>query len=195
MRRPQAVAKRALPFRSPHDSVDVIGTGIVLDQTGQKIPVVRIVDAQCLGIPSVQISLLNFLDVRQVGAKHILHPADDLHAAFFGGRQHFGQNVQVAVVGRASVFENRVLVVLGMRGSEVPAMKIEIVLLLAVIGQRLARNLSSGDTATIGEYRKKKGIHAGTFLKHIQDFFGAFIDKRHCADLNADHFGGHSSMS
>src|SRR5882762_7879623 len=98
------------------------------------------------------------------------------------------------MVGRASVLDHGVLVVLGMRGGEVPAMKIEIVFLLAVIGQRLARNLSSGDTATIGEYRKKHRIHAGTFLKHIKDFLDTFIHKRNCSDLDADHFrGGDSS--
>ena len=51
----QAVRKSILPLRSPHNSVDIIGTGIVLDQTGQEIPVVRIVDAQRLGVPSVQV--------------------------------------------------------------------------------------------------------------------------------------------
>ena len=49
----QAVAERTLPLRSPHDSVDVVGTRVVFDQTGQEIPVVRIVDAKRLGIPSV----------------------------------------------------------------------------------------------------------------------------------------------
>ncbi len=64
-----------------------------------------------------------------------------------------------------------------MRNSEVAAVKIEVVFLLAVIGQRLAGNLPSGDAAAVGEYGKKQGIHAGTFLKHIEDFLGAFIDK------------------
>ena len=195
MRGPQAVAKRALPLRSPHDSVDVIGTGIVLDQAGQEIPVVRIVDAQRLRIPPVQIPLLHLLDVRQVGAKHVLKPADDFHAALLGGREHLGENIQVAVVGRARVLENRVLVVLRMRGGEVPAVEIEIVLLLAVIGQRLARNLPSRNPATVGEYSKKQGIHAAAFLKHIQNFLGAFIHKRNCSHLDADHFGGDSSVS
>ena len=188
MRGPKAVRKRTLPLRSPHDSVDVIGTGIILDQTGKEISVVGIVDAQRLGIPPVEVPLLDFLDVRQVGAKHVLEPADDFHAALFGRREHFGQDVQVAVVGRARVLDHRVLVVLGMRGGEVPAVKIEIVLLLAVIGQRLARNLSSGNAATVGEYRKKQRIHAAAFLKHIEDFLGSFIHKRNCSDLDADHF-------
>jgi hypothetical protein len=77
-----------------------------------------------------------------------------------------------------------------MRGGEIPAVKIEIVLLLAVIGRRLAWNLSSGDTSTVGEYCKKMGTHAGTFLKHIEDFPGTFIHKRSCSDLDTDHFGG-----
>jgi hypothetical protein len=135
---PKAVAKRALPFRSPHDSVDVVGACVVLDQAGQEIPVVRIVDAQRVGVPPVQIALLQFLDVRQVAAEDVFEPADDLHAALLGCREHFGQDVEIAVVGRACVFENSVLVVLRMRSGEISAVKIEIVLLLAVIGQRLA---------------------------------------------------------
>jgi hypothetical protein len=151
----EAVAKRPLPLGAPHDAIDVIGTGIVLDQAGQEIPVVWIVDAERLGIPPIQISLLQFLDVRQVGAKHVLKPADDLHAALLSRREHFGQDIQVAMVGRTSVFQNRVPVVLGMRSSKIPAMKTEIVFLLAVVGQRLTRNLSSGDTSTISKYCEK----------------------------------------
>src|SRR5579864_5142553 len=82
-----------------------------------------------------------------------------------------------------------------MRGREISAVKIEIVLLLAVIGQWLARNLSSGNTSTVGEYRKKQGIHAGPFLKHIEDFLGTFIHERDRSDLDADRFGGDSRMS
>ena len=190
MRGPQTVRKRALPLGSPHDSVDIIGTGEILDQAGKEIQVVRIIDAQRLHIPPVQISLLDFLDVRQVGTEHVLHPADDFQAALFRGREHFRQDIQVAVVGRMSGLDDRVLVVLGMRGGKVAAVIIEIVLLLAVIGQRVPWNLPSGDASTVGEYRKKQRIHAGAFLKHIQHFLGAFIHKRNRSHLDADHFGG-----
>src|SRR5579863_7950422 len=144
MRGSQAVAERSLPLGSPHDSIDVIRTGIVLNQAGEKIPVVRIVDAKRLGIPPVQVSLLNLLDVRQVRAKHILKPADDVHPALLCSWEHFGQDIEVAVVGCASVYENGVLVDLGIRDQKITTVKNEIVLLLAVIGQRLTRNLSSG---------------------------------------------------
>jgi hypothetical protein len=101
------------------------------------------------------------------------------------------------MVGGAGVLENRILVVLEMRSGEIAAVEIEVVLLLTVIGKRLAWDLSSSNTSTVGEYRKKQRIHAGTFLKHIKDFLGAFIDKGNGSDLDADRFGrrGHSSMS
>ncbi len=190
MRGSQTVRKRALPLGSPHDSIDLIGTREVLDQAGEEIPVVWIIDAQRFHIPAVQIPFLNFLDVRQIGAEHVLHPADDLHAALFSRREHFGQNIEVAVVGSVSGLDDRVLVVLGMRRGEIAAMIVEIVLLLAVIGQRLPWNLPSGDASTVGEYRKKQRIHAGPFLKDVQHFLGAFIHKRNRSDLDADHFGG-----
>ena len=49
-------------------------------------------------------------------------------------------------------------------------MKVEIVFLLAVIGQRLAGNLSSDDVAAMGEHGEKQRVHAGAFLKSVQDF-------------------------
>ena len=45
MRGPKTVRKRTLSLGSPHDSVDVIRTGIVLDQAGKEISVVGIIDA------------------------------------------------------------------------------------------------------------------------------------------------------
>src|SRR5215469_9583578 len=91
------------------------------------------------------------------------------------------------MVGRARLFKNSIFVVLRMRSGEISAVKIEIVFLLAMIGQGLARNLSSSDAATVGEDREKQRVYAGTFLKHIEDLLGAFIDKGNRSDLDADH--------
>src|SRR5258708_21625028 len=112
-----------------------------------------------------------------MGHNPLLHPADDLQATLFARGEHFGKDIKAPVVRRTSVFDNRVFIVLRMRGGEVPAMIIEVVLLLAMVGQRLAWNLSSGDPSTIGEYRKKQGIHAGALLKHVQNLLRAFIHK------------------
>jgi hypothetical protein len=64
-----------------------------------------------------------------------------------------------------------------------------------MIGQRLARNLSSGDTPAVREHREEQGIHGRTLLKHIKNFLGTLIDKRNRADLDANHFGGDSSRT
>jgi hypothetical protein len=191
----QAVAKCALSFRPPHDPVDIVGTRVVLHQPGQEISTVGIVDAQRFGVPPVQIPLLQYLDLRQVGAEYVFEPADDLHAALLCCGKNFGQDIEISMVGRTSVFENSILVVLRMRSGEISAVKVEIVLLLAMVGQWLARNLSSGDAATISEDREKQRIHAGTFLKHIENFLGAFIDKGNGSDLDADHFGGGGNVT
>src|SRR5450631_2161503 len=77
-----------------------------------------------------------------------------------------------------------------MRGGEIPAVEIEVVLLLTVIGKRLPGDLPSSDAPTVGEHREKQCIHASPFLEHIENFLGTLIHKRDCSDLNADHFGG-----
>ena len=59
------------------------------------------------------------------------------------------------MVGRAGVFENRILVILGMRSGKVPAVEIEVVLLLAVVGQRIAARLTPADAAAVGERRQE----------------------------------------
>ena len=124
MGRSQAVAKCALAFGAPHDPVDLIGAGVVLDQAGQEMSIIGIVHAQRFGIASVQIPLLNFLDAGQVGAKDILQPADDFHAPLFRRGQNLGQNIQIAVIGGAKVLEDGVLVVLRMGRSEISAVEI-----------------------------------------------------------------------
>ena len=70
-------------------------------------------------------------------------------------------------------------------------MKIEVVFLFAVIGQRLAGNLPPGDAPAVGEDREKKRVHARPLLKNVEYFLGAFVNERNCADLNADHFRTH----
>src|SRR5439155_4750987 len=41
----KTVAKCALPLRSPHDSINVIGTREVFDEPRKEIPVIRVIDA------------------------------------------------------------------------------------------------------------------------------------------------------
>ena len=75
--------------------------------------------------------------------------------------------------------------------AKLPPVEIEIVLLLAVIGQRLARDLSSGNAAAVGEDRKEQRIHGPSFLKDVEHFLRALVHERDGASLNADHLGRH----
>ena len=190
MRRPDAVTKRALALRAPHEAVDVIRTRVVLDKARQKISVFGIVDAQRLGIPPVKISLLHFLNVGQVFAENIFQPANHLHVAFFRRGDNFGEDVEIAVIGRARLFQDGIFVELRVRRCEIPAVKIEVVFLLAVIGQRLAGNLPAGDAAAVREDGEEKRVDRASLLQSVEDLLGAFIDERNGADLNADHFFG-----
>ena len=62
-----------------------------------------------------------------------------------------------------------------------------IVLLLAVIGQRLPRHLSAGDAAAIGECSHEQRIDGGVSLEYVQNLLNAFVNKRDRANLNAHH--------
>ncbi len=99
------------------------------------------------------------------------------------------------MIGSAGIFQNRVLVVLQVGRGEVSTVKIQVVFLLAVIRQRLARNLPSRDAATVSEHREEERIHAGALLQYIEDFFGTFIHERDCSYLDTNHFGGSSGVS
>ena len=186
----EAVAEGALTLGSPHDAVDVVGAGVVLDEAGEEIAVVGIVDAERFGIAAVEIFLLNFFDVGEVGAEDILEPADDFHAALVGGGDDFGEDVEVAVVGGAQVLEDCVFVELGMGRGEVSAVEVEIVLLLAVVGERLAGDLASGDAAAVGEDGQEECVYSGAFLEDVQDFLGAFVYEGDGSYLDTDGFGG-----
>ena len=83
----------------------------------------------------MDIVLLQLVDVRQIVTEDILCPENRPHAAFPGRRDNSGDSVHSRIIGSASVFgfQGRILVVLRMRSGEITAVKVEIVLLLAVV--------------------------------------------------------------
>ena len=84
--------------------------------------------------------------------------------------------------------DRRVPVVLRMRRREVPAAERGgVVFLLAVIGQRLARNLTSGDAAAVRKGGQEQRVDGSQLLQVVEHFVRAFVDERHGACLNPDH--------
>ena len=65
-----------------------------------------------------------------------------------------------------------------------------VVLLLAVIGQRLSGNLTSSDAAAVGEGGDEERVDSAFFLQDVEHRLDAFVDERNSADLDADHFFG-----
>jgi hypothetical protein len=78
------------------------------------------------------------------------------------------------------------------RRGEVAAVKLEIVLLLAVIGQRLAGNLPSRDAAAVCENRQEESIDGCPLLEDVEHLFRAFINERNSTHLDADHLRGNN---
>ena len=59
--------------------------------------------------------------------------------------------------------------------------------LLAVVGQRLARHLASGDSAAISEGGDEQGVDGRVVLKFVECFLDAFVDKGDRSHLETDH--------
>src|SRR5262245_50713750 len=76
-----------------------------------------------------------------------------------------------------------------MRRGVVAAVKSFLVgLLFAVIGKRLAGNLPSAESASVGERGEENRVERAALLKNVEHLIDTFIDERNSADLDADHF-------
>src|SRR5262245_35788043 len=81
----------------------------------------------------------------------------------------------------------RVLIVLWMWCGKISAVKVVVVFLLAMVRQRAATNLTTGNTTPVGEACEKKCVDVRHLLETGEHFVCTFIDERYRADLNADH--------
>ena len=110
----------------------------------------RIVDTQPVRLPAAQVDFLQLIDSREIVAPDVLRPEDHAKTAPPGLGQDLCDDIELAVIGSAGRFRRdaRVFVVGRVDRCEVPAVEAEIVLLLAVIGKRLARNLPARDAAS-----------------------------------------------
>src|SRR5579863_68628 len=105
-----------------------------------------------MGVTAVEILLLHLRDSGNVGPEHVLEPRDVLEAAFTGGGQDRREDIEVTQVRSSEVFERRIAVVLRMDRRVTSAVKRRVVvLLLPMIRQGLAGNLTAGDATAIGE--------------------------------------------
>src|SRR5262249_44504935 len=151
MTRSERVAQRSLALAAPHETIHRIAARIVLSERLPECLHFRIVKAERGRLFGGERNFLKALDAVEVVAKNIFIPAEGLHASGFCLRQDGGENVKIAMIRRLNFLERCVAVVLLVSPREVATVKIGVVLLLAVIGQRLAGNLAPSDTASVGE--------------------------------------------
>ncbi len=138
-----------------------------------------------------EFDLLHAFDARQIAAEDVFIPADGFYAALFCGGDYVLEDVVVAEVGGAEVFEGGVLVVLRIDiGVGAAEEGVGVVLLLAVVGKGLAWHLASGDAAAVGEGGDEEGVYPGALFAVVEYLFDAFIEEGDGADLDADHLFG-----
>src|SRR5579875_1206999 len=76
-----------------------------------------------------------------------------------------------------------------MNGCITPSIKRPgIILLFAVVGQRLPRYLTAGNSASVRKHRDKQSVYMSLFLQKIEDWHYSLIYERNCPDLNSDRF-------
>src|SRR5437870_10214029 len=79
-----------------------------------------------------------------------------------------------------------------MGGGVISSVKIQIVFLLSVIGQRLIGNLTSSNAASVSKGGQENGVGSGALLEDFEHLFGPFVNERNRANLNTDHLLGRS---
>jgi hypothetical protein len=72
-----------------------------------------------------------------------------------------------------------------MRGEEDPAPEVVVVLLLAVVRQRVRARLAAGNPAPVGEGGHEQRVDGGHLAQGVDRPFGALVHERDGADLDA----------
>src|SRR5437867_4387040 len=122
--------------------------------------------AERAGLVALKIHLGHLAHAGHVAAEHVFDRAKQFQAAFPRRWQNCGHHVEAAVVRRAGLLEHGVLVKFRMRcGVVAPVKGFLVGLLAAVVGERLARDLSSRKAATVSESGQENRIYRAALLQ------------------------------
>src|ERR1700722_13058243 len=125
---------------------------------------VRVVEADGAGIPSVQIFFLDLIDIGYARVPDILAPGVNLNAAFFGYGNHHIENIYIAVVRRFRVFDDGVLVILRVRRCVVTTVEALVDALNSMVRKRMALKWAAGNAVSIGESRQEERVDTRLLL-------------------------------
>src|SRR5690242_17161272 len=155
MRSTNGVAERALPLASPHNAVQWIAAHVIFCQRMPKRLYFGVMETQSARFLARERDLLQSVNALQVTAKNVFVPTESFHAAGLGFRNDASENVEARMVRSSDVLQRSVCVVLLVSASEVPAVKLGVVFLFAMVRQRPAGNLAAGNASAIAEGRDK----------------------------------------
>src|SRR5439155_14609494 len=77
-------------------------------------------------------------------------------------------------------------IVLRMWRGKVSAAKVIVVFLFAMIGQSTAADLTAGDPPTVRKRGEEDCVDVRQLTQSVKHLVRAFVNERHCADLNSD---------
>src|SRR5947209_1949786 len=184
--RSQGVIERALPFRFPHQSIEIVRFEPIFDHREEKIPGVRIIETGALTDPSINIHLRDLFKVgHEPRIVSLFEQAIGLHAARLRLGDYVAQDVELAQLRRANVLYDAVGVKRRMNARITSAMNL-VVLLRAMVRKWLPGHLPASEAASVGEYGGHEDVHARLFLKNVEHLINAFVHKGAAADLNGN---------
>ena len=148
---------------------------------------IRIIETDGPGVSAVQIPLLNLVYVRNARIPDILTPGENPNAALLRNGYDCFKDVDIAMVRRLGVLDDRVLVVLGVRRSVITAMEMIIVVLDPMVRKRMILQLPARNAVAIREGRDEERINSRTLLENVDDLLSSLIQERDGANLDSDH--------
>src|ERR1043166_7671627 len=134
--RANGIVEGALAFGAPHQAVYLVGLAVIFGEADEEISVIGMQRAESAGPTALPIHFVQFLDAGDIVAENIFEPAIDFHAALMSLGQNVGDDIEIAMVGGFGFFESGVLIKFGVGSCKVAAVEVQIVFLLAMVGER-----------------------------------------------------------
>src|SRR5262249_42547683 len=118
------VIERPLPLRAPHNAIHFMRLDVIFDQRCKEVTNIRVIETCLAGAPPVDVHLSDLLKAGdQARIVDVLEPAITPYAARFGLGYDRREQIEIAQVGRAQVFEDCLAVVLWMKSRVAPAVE------------------------------------------------------------------------
>src|SRR5580698_9718103 len=182
--RSKRVVQRPLPFRLPHQPIDVVIRHPVRHHRRQQRTRLRIVETRIAPQPAIHIDLAHLLEVRhQPRVIRLLKQRVRLHSLGLRLRNQIRKNVKLPQLRRANIFDDRTLVELRMNLRITTAVN-PVILLHPMIGKRLTAHLSPRKPRAVGEHGRHHYVDTALLPQRVETLIHTLIHKRPRTNLD-----------